>query len=290
MPTINKAAEILAGGRPVFYVSTRELTHSNGLALAHTWADMIRVDFEHEPFDMAALGEFMRGLVAGGPTASGHRTPAVIAELPTDGTDEAVMRANSWMVKQVLAQGLHGILLCHAETPGSARVLVEAARYSFQEVGVSNNLGKGRRGHGGQARAAGIWGIGASEYLQRADVWPLNANGEIILGLKIENLRALENVEQTLAVPGLAFAEWGPGDMGMALGHPEQHDPPYPQAMLDIRARVKNACHANNIFFLDTVNADNFRTQIDDGVMIGSAPDASVAALARRYAASRPAA
>src|SRR6266851_592587 len=103
MPTINRAAEILATGLPIYYVSTRELTHSNGLALAHTWADLIRVDFEHEPFDMAALGEFMRELVAGGPTASGHRTPPVIAELPTDATDGAVMRASSWLVKQVLA-------------------------------------------------------------------------------------------------------------------------------------------------------------------------------------------
>jgi len=287
MPTINRAAELLAKGLPVFYVSTRELSHSNGLAMAHTWADLIRVDLEHEAFDMGALGEFMRGLVAGGPTASGHRTPAVIAELPTDGTDEAVMRANSWMVKQALAQGLHGIMLCHAETPGAARVLVEAARYSFQEIGVGDQLGKGRRGNGGQTKAAGIWGLSESEYLRRADPWPLNPNGELILGLKIENLRALANAEQTLAVPGLAFAEWGPGDMGMALGFPEQHDPPYPQAMLDIRERVRNACLANRVFFLDMVRADTFRTQIDEGVMVCGAPDPSVAALARRYAASR---
>jgi 4-hydroxy-2-oxoheptanedioate aldolase len=258
--------------------------------MAHTWADIIRVDLEHEAFDMSALGEFMRGLVAGGPTASGHRTPTVIAELPTDGTDEAVMRANSWMVKQVLAQGVHGILLCHAETPGAARVLVEAARYSFQEIGVGAQLGKGRRGNGGQNNAAGIWGVGASEYLRRADVWPLNPNGEIMLGLKIENLRALENAELTLSVPGLAFAEWGPGDMGMALGFPQQHDPPYPQVMLDIRDRVRNACHANKVFFLDMLNADNYRTQIDEGVMVCGAPEASVVALARRYAASRQAA
>lgn len=285
MPSINKAAELLAKGLPVFYVSTRELSYSNGLALANTWADIIRIDLEHEAFDMSALGEFMRGLVAGGPTASGHRTPAVIAELPTDGTDEAVMRANSWMVKQVLAQGVHGILLCHAETPGAARVLVEASRYSFQELGVNAQLGKGRRGNGGQAKAADIWGLSQSEYLRRADVWPLNPAGELILGLKIENLRAIENTEQTLAVPGLAFAEWGPGDIGMALGYPEQHDPPYPQDMLDIRERVRKACLANKVFFLDMLSADNYRTQIDEGVRVCNALDPNIAAMARRYTA-----
>ena len=287
MPTINKAAELLAKGQPVFYVSTRELSHSNGLALAHTWADIIRIDFEHEAFDMSALGEFMQGLVAGGPTASGHRTPAVIAELPTDGTDEAVMRANSWMVKQVLAQGVHGVLLCHAETPGAARVLVEASRYSFQTLGVGMELGKGRRGHGGQGKAAAAWGMSEGDYLRRADVWPLNPEGELILGLKIENPRALANVEETLAVPGLGFAEWGPGDMGMALGYPEQHDPPYPQAMHDARERVRKACLANKVSFLEMVRADTYRSQLDEGVMVCGAPDASVAALTRRYAASR---
>ena len=44
---------------------------------------------------------------------------AVIVTLPTDGTNEAVMRANAWMVKQVLATGVHGILLCHADDPGA---------------------------------------------------------------------------------------------------------------------------------------------------------------------------
>jgi hypothetical protein len=34
----------------------------------------------------------MRGLVDGGPTPSGHRTPAVIVTLPAPAVDEATMR------------------------------------------------------------------------------------------------------------------------------------------------------------------------------------------------------
>ncbi|RMF83811.1 MAG: hypothetical protein D6736_20670 [Nitrospinota bacterium] len=283
MPRINKAIELLAQGQPVYYVSTAELTYASGVRLARTWADFIRIDFEHGPFDMKGLGEFMQGLIDGGPTRSGHRTPAVIAELPTDGTDEAVMRANAWMVKHALAQGVHGFLLCHAETPGAARVLVESARYPFHKIGVGDRLGPGRRGNGGQASAARVWGISVSEYLQKADVWPLNPEGELLLGLKIENLRALQNVEKTLAVPGIAFAEWGPGDMGMSLGYPERHDPPYPPEMLAIRERVKDACKANNLFFLNQVKEEDITTMIDEGVMVCSAPNAAVAELGRRY-------
>jgi 4-hydroxy-2-oxoheptanedioate aldolase len=41
-----------------------------------------------------------------------------------------------------------------------------------------------------------------------------------MLGLKTENRRALANAEPSAKVPGVAFAEWGPGDMGMSLVAP----------------------------------------------------------------------
>ena len=50
---------------------------------------------EHIPWDLKGLGEFMRGLVDGGPMASGHRTPPMLVSLPTDDTSEEVMRANA---------------------------------------------------------------------------------------------------------------------------------------------------------------------------------------------------
>ncbi|HCQ01580.1 MAG TPA: hypothetical protein DIT99_13200, partial [Candidatus Latescibacteria bacterium] len=113
-------------------------------------------------------------------------------------TDEAVMRANAWMVKQVLARGVHGILLCHAETAGAVQAFVESARFPFQTLGVGDQLGVGQRGAGGQGEPAKIWGISSDEYLEKADVWPLNPDGELMLGLKIENKRALANAEDSL--------------------------------------------------------------------------------------------
>ena len=123
---------------------------------------------------------------------------------------------------------------------GPAKAFVEACRFPFAAVGRDNGLEVGRRGSGGQAQAAAIWGIDAGDYLKRADPWPLNPEGELLLGLKIENVRALANAEATAAVPGIAFAEWGPGDMGMSLGFPDAHDPPYPTEMLAARERVKD--------------------------------------------------
>ena len=50
-----------------------------------------------------------------------------------------------------------------------------------------------------------------------ADPWPMNPDGEMLFGLKIENPRADANVETSVRVPGIAFAEWGPGDHGFHL-------------------------------------------------------------------------
>jgi 4-hydroxy-2-oxoheptanedioate aldolase len=285
MPRINRAIELLAAGQPVFCTTVGELSYERGVEEAGTWADYLTVDVEHHPFEPAALLAFMRGLVDGGPTRTGHRTPAVIVTLPLDGTDEQAVRANAWMIKQTLAAGVHGLLLCHAETPSAARAFVEAARYPFHAK--VDGLGGGRRGSGGQEVAAPIWGLSHLEYLDRADVWPLNPDGELMLGLKIENRRALGNAEASAGVPGLAFAEWGPGDMGMSFGHKEAHDPPYPPEMTAARTRVKAACDRAGLAFLDLVRPDNVVAQLDAGVRIGAAI-AEAAEIGRRHTKRAP--
>lgn len=285
MPRINRAIELLAAGQSVYCTAVEELSYRRGLEEAKTWADYLTVDLEHHPFEPAALLAFMRGLVDGGPTRTGHRTPAVIVTLPMDGTDEHAVRANAWMIKQTLAAGAHGLLLCHAETPGAARAFVEAARYPFHAS--VDGLGVGRRGSGGQDVAASIWGVAPVEYLQRADAWPLNHDGELLLGIKIENRRALENAEASAAVPGLAFAEWGPGDMGMSFGHEDAHDPPYPPEMMAARGRVKAACDRAGLAFLEMVRPENVVAQLDAGVRIGAATK-EAAEIGRRHTRRAP--
>lgn len=283
--SVNKCVGLLGSGQPIYYTGSEERGYEGGRAAARTWADYINYEMEHHPFDISELAAFMKGLVDGGPTASGHRTPAVIVTLPTSGADETTFRANAWMVQQVLATGVHGILLCHAESPAAVKAFVESTRYPFAERG---GLDVGRRGSGGQATAAQIWGVTTQEYLQLADPWPLNPSGQLLLGLKIENVRALANVEQTLAVPGIAFAEWGPGDMGMSLGFPDAHDPPYPPEMTAARNRVLAACKQNKIAFLEMVTPDNVVAQITDGVMVCAGRQAEAAAAIGRKHTNRP--
>jgi 4-hydroxy-2-oxoheptanedioate aldolase len=278
---INKAIELLSAGQPVYYTASRG-GYEEGKELAHTWADYINYELEHGAFDMTKLRDFMRGLVDGGPTESGHRAPAVIVSLPVTGLDEASIRANVWVVQQVLAAGVHGVLLCHARSPEAARVFVAASRYPFAKAGLADGLEEGLRGSGSESFAAAIWGLSTAEYLRRADPWPLNPDGELLLGVKIEDRHALERAEETTRVPGIAFAEWGPGDMAFSFGILKREPGPWPDVMREARARVLRAAKTNGIFFLNAVTTDDVESMIDEGVMIGSA-DRDAAEKGRRY-------
>ena len=271
---INKAIELLAAGQPIYYTGGHEGTGGGfeaGKKAAKTWADYIMYDMEHAPFDVAGLAEFMRGLEAGGPTRSGHRTPAVVITLPFDGSDEAVVRANAWMLKEVLATGIHGVMLCHAQSPAAVKAFVESSRLPISRLGVGEGLAEGKRGVHGVPTAAKIWGVSQKEYLEKADVWPLNPNGELILGLKIEDKYALEHVDASLSVPGIAFAEWGPGDMALSLGMPEGSSRnPMPPELQQARAKVLAACKKHKKFFLNSVRPNDVVAMIQEGVMIGA--------------------
>ncbi len=267
---VNKAIELLEQGQPVYYTTSRG-GYEEGKALADTWADYVNYELEHGAFDMTELREFMRGLADGGPTPSGHRTPAVIASLPVLGLDEPSMRANFWVVQQVLASGVHGVLLCHARSEAAVRVFVAASRYPFHAQKVGEGLEEGLRGSGSQGYAASIWGIPEREYLRVADPWPLNREGELLLGIKIEDRHALETAEATTRVPGIAFAEWGPGDMGFSFGFLERPPGPFPEPMQRARSRVLAATKAAGIFFLNSVTPEDVLSMLEEGVMIGAA-------------------
>jgi 4-hydroxy-2-oxoheptanedioate aldolase len=276
---INKMIDILQQGQPIYYESSHEGI-AGGFELgkkdAQTWADYIVYDMEHAPYNIQALADYMRGLAAGGPTKDGHRTPAVLVVVPVNGTDETTVRANAWMFWQVLATGAHGILLAHADTPGAVRAFVEAARFPIHHQGVGvEGLQEGRRGVHGASIAAAIWGISAQEYMQKADTWPLNPNGELILGIKVEDKYAFANMEETMKIPGIAVGEGGGGDMALSL-NATGRDP----KVREVEDKVFLAAKAHNIFW-NGVNRNDAIEKIKAGYMIGFGPEA--AATGRKF-------
>ena len=309
MTRINRAIELLAQDQPIYYMGGHTghvLTYEQGRRDADTWADYINVGMEHGAFDMTGLAAYLDGLVDGGPTRSGHRTPTVIVEAPVNGIDEPNVRYNAWQFRQILARGVHGILLCQAESADAVRAFVESCRYPHQTTGLDPDrpspvdrlrgnadarrasimpsmLGVGTRGRGSEPTAAPIWGLSSEDYLERCDPWPLNPSGELMLGVKLESPEGIAHAEEILAVPGLAFAELGPGDLGLSLGYVQVQRDPYPEAMREARQKVFAACRDNGVAFLEGSTPENVERKIDEGVRILGGHREETAKVGRAY-------
>jgi 4-hydroxy-2-oxoheptanedioate aldolase len=126
----------------------------------------------------------------------------------------------------------------------------------------------GTRGRGSEPTAAAIWGLSGEEYLERCDPWPLNPKGELLLGVKLESPEGVANCEEILAVPGIGFAEMGPGDLGLSLGYVKVPRDPYPAEMREARERIFAACRKHGVAFLEGATPETVARQIDEGVRV----------------------
>jgi len=304
---INRCIELLQQDVAIYYDgphSGHVLTHAQGVIDAATWADYINVGMEHGAFDIAGLAAYMRGMAEAGPTRSGHGTPAVIVEAPVNGIDAAHVRYNSWQFRQILGRGVHGILLCQAENADAVRAFVESCRYPHHAIGVdpaipsplqrmqgakrlsragSSSLGLGTRGRGSEVTAAPIWGLSVEDYMDRCDPWPLNPDGELLLGVKLESPEGIANCEEIIGVPGLGFAEIGPGDLSLSLGYRTIPREPFPAEMQAARDRVLAACRNKGVAFLQSCTAENIIARIDEGVRVVAGHSELAATKGRAY-------
>ena len=302
---INRAIELLQQDQAIYYAGHHTghvLTEAQGREDSNTWADYINVGMEHGAFDMTGLAAYLAGLVAGGPTRSGHRAPAVIVEAPVNGIDADHVRFNAWQFRQILGRGAHGVLLCQAETAGAARAFVESCRYPHHREGVDaslptplqrmqgvaagmprSGLGTGTRGRGSEMTAAAVWGVTPAEYMELCDPWPLNPRGELLLGVKLESPEGIAHCEEILATPGLGFAELGPGDQSLSLGYKEMPRDNYPPEMREARERVLAACRKNGIAFLELATPHNIAAKIDQGVRVVAGHNEETARVGRAH-------
>jgi len=113
-----------------------------------------------------------------------------------------------------------------------------------------------------------VWGLSTEDYMDRCDPWPLNPKGELLLGVKLESPEGVANCEAILAVPGLGFAEIGPGDLSLSLGYHTIPPEPWPAEMQAARDRILAACRNNGIAFLQGCTPDNVTNRIDEGVRV----------------------
>jgi 4-hydroxy-2-oxoheptanedioate aldolase len=119
---------------------------------------------------------------------------------------------------------------------------VAACRYPRQKSAPFYEP-KGVRGDGPHT-CSRYWGVSQQEYYARADVWPLNPQGEILVILMIESEAAVANLEDILKVPGVGAVLIGEGDLSQELGYPRQYEHPIVHAAME---KIVAACKKHNV-------------------------------------------
>lgn len=267
---LNRTIETLEADAPVFGIFTGNFSLANARGLARSELDFIFIDMEHSAVDMEALQVFLLGMtdkarMLDKGNAQMDVTPLV--RIPMSGGENL-----QWMVKQVLDMGAFGIVFPYVETREQAELSVRAMRYP-QVRGDDAIEPTGLRG---ASPGIAAWFWGTRDYMQRADVWPLDPAGELLAVIQIESRTAVENIEEIAAVPGVGAIFIGPSDLSISYGVPGQRDHPDVAAALD---RVLAACKTNDVPCGLTTNADSVEDYLDEGytfVTVGYWDDAGI--------------
>ena len=135
------------------------LTYDQGRNDAKTWADYINVGMEHGAFDMTGLEEYMRGLLDGGPTRSGH----LHADGDRRGAGQRHRRAERRLQRLAVPPDPGARRPRHPALPGRDRPMRSASSCAPAASRITRpaptSSGSARRGRGSEPTAAPIWGL-----------------------------------------------------------------------------------------------------------------------------------
>lgn len=206
----NRTLSLLREGRPAVGTWLQLGSYQAArLLAAQGFADWMLVDFEHTSVDLNTASILLNTI---SDVSSGRVTP--LARVPVGSIDR---------IKHALDAGAQGIIVPMINDADEVKDAVRFAR--FPPHGV--------RGAGGVAPYIGF-GMSRPEYLK-------NANAQVLVGIQIETVAAVDNIDRILDVAGVDVCFIGPNDLHLALGLPPKFWSNEP-AFLRAVDRVKTAC------------------------------------------------
>jgi len=239
LPRLNGVIRALEQGHA--FTAFANADTETAAAMSQAKYDGIVFEMEHNPWDIRALRDSLQYMLNRGQIVRGGSVaPAVtpIVRIPPNGEEK-----NQTFAKQALDLGAYGIVWPHIQTVDQAYNAVASCRYPRLKTAPRYEPA-GVRGDGPTA-AVRYWGISQQEYYERADVWPLDPKGEILVMLMIEDTLGIVNLAAILkSVPGIGLVLIGEGDLSQELGFPRQYE--HPQ-VLDAMAHIVKTCRENNV-------------------------------------------
>lgn len=102
-----------------------------------------------------------------------------------------------------LNMGVTGIMFVSAESAEEVQTGINAMRFKSKGGTRSEDVGN----------APAFWGMSEKEYKEKADLWPLNPNGELVNWTIVESKAGLEKVREIAAVKGIGVLWPGAGTL-----------------------------------------------------------------------------
>ena len=207
----NRLRAILSGGKPAFGTMIQEMSSTVlPILLANAGFDFAFIDMEHGPFDLGGVTELIRTLRLTG------MTPLV-----------RVPDGQYHLIARVLDAGAEGFMVPRVETRAQVEYILSCAKYP--------PVGK---------RGCSIM-KGHNDF-QRAELNEFTTfmNRETLVILQIERKQAVDDIDELLSVPGVDAIVFGPKDLALSLGRPENFGDPETLAAME---KVMRACQAHGI-------------------------------------------
>jgi len=252
---LNKAIELLESDQVAFGLLSFDYSLNNARSLARSGLDFIIIDMEHAPFDVERAREFMLGMTdKRSILEKGNLQPDVVpfVRIPATGGEDVLSQT-----KQALDVGAFGVMFPSVNTREQAEMSVRATRYP-QLNGAPDYEPAGLRGRN-PSNAVWYWRI--SDYHARADVWPLDPQGELLAIIQIETPEGVENIEEIISVPGVGVIFIGPSDLSTSMGYAS---PAAPEVEAAIQT-VLQSCLDSGVACAITTGQGSVQQRIDQG-------------------------
>ena len=181
-------------------------------ALAHPEADYLFNGSMEYGVDRGLEGftTFHDALVQAGGIATTpnlHLKAPFAVKTPIVATDPAKAVEN---IGRQLNAGVTTIIMTGVETVDEINTAISAMRFKAKGGVRSDDIGQ----------AAKYWGVTEAQYREKADLWPLNPNGELLLWVIVESKPGLANVRQIAATKGISVMFTGAGTLGGVFSSP----------------------------------------------------------------------
>jgi 4-hydroxy-2-oxoheptanedioate aldolase len=174
-------------------------------ALAYAGADYIFDGSMEGNFERgyASFSEFAKGMFDGGllqKKGPARLRQPLFVKTPEIAADPAKARER---ISQQLNLGVSGIVFVDVKSADEVKQGLAMMRFASKGGTRPDSVGN----------APAMWGMSAKEYKEKADLWPLNPNGELVNFTIIESKEGLANAREIAAVKGIGVLFPGAGTL-----------------------------------------------------------------------------